>query len=231
MNKMSSFSKEWEANIYSKGKQLNLYPFSDVVSYVKRLYSQELKSGKKLKALELGFGAGNNILFLAKEGFETFGIEGSKSACIFAQDQLKLNGLNAQLEVGDFVQLPYKDNFFDFVLDREAIYCNKPQDIRKIIKEVCRVLKKGGRFLSFMYSQEHGSLVYDKKKLDDENTFSDFKRGCFEGTGIVHFFSKDEIESYLDGFEIEFINHAKRDGILPKEYNEYAEYHTCARKI
>lgn len=224
------FDNKWEENVYSKGKQLNRYPFTDLVSYVMRLYGERLRSGEKLRALELGFGGGNNVAFLASEGFETFGVEGSPSAREFACKQLKEKGLKAELTVGDFVRLPYDDEFFDLVIDREAVYCNVPSAIKKTIQEVYRVLKKGGRFLTFMYSLEHRSRLFDAGRLIDVNTYTDFTRGSFAGTGVTHFFSEEEIIDYLNDFEIEFIRHLRVDSIIPHKQNEYAEYHTCARK-
>lgn len=225
-----SFDKKWEENIYSKGKQLNKYPFSEMVSYVMRLFSNQLRSGEALKVLELGFGSGNNIIFLAQEGFETYGIEGSASAHAVALKRIEEKGLRASLVIGDFAQLPYPDNFFDLVIDREAIYCNLPSAIEKTVQEVHRVLKKGGWFITFMYSLEHGSRLLDGGNLIDKNTYTDFNQGCFAGTGVTHFFSKEEIFYYLKDFEIEFMKHLRVDNLIPNERNEYAEYHTCARK-
>lgn len=232
MSMQSSFDRKWEENVYSQGKQLNKYPFSDLVSYVMRLYAERLRSGEALRALELGFGGGNNIVFLATEGFETYGIEGSPSARAFALRQIEDKGLKAELTVGDFIRLPYPDKFFDLVIDREAICCNVPSAIQQTIQEVYRVLKQGGRFLTFMNSLEHGSRLLDGGKLVDTNTYNDFVKGSFAGTGIMHFFSEEEIvNQYLKDFEIEFMKHLRIDSLTPDRRNEYAEYHTCARKI
>lgn len=224
------FDNKWEENVYSKGKQLNRYPFTDLVSYVMRLYGERLRAGEKLRALELGFGGGNNIAFLSAEGFDTYGIEGSVSAHSFACQRLKASGLKAELVVGDFTSLPYDNEFFDLVIDREAIYCNMPSAIKKTIQEIHRVLRKGCCFLTFMYSLEHGGRLLDGGKLCDKSTYTDFTQGSFAGTGAAHFFSEEEIVEYLNGFEIEFMRHQRVDSLRPYKRNEYAEYHTCARK-
>ncbi|NQT26846.1 class I SAM-dependent methyltransferase [candidate division KSB1 bacterium] len=230
MKRLKSFDNSWEENIYSKGNQLNRYPYTDLISYVYRLYGEELKSGKVLRVLELGFGGGNNILFFAQEGCETYGIEGSSSAHAFAVQQLKEKNLKAELVTGDFIKLPYSDDFFDLVIDREAVYCNVPDAIREIIKEIHRVLKPVGRFITFMYSLEHGSRLSDNGKLIDTDTYI-FDQGKFSGAGITHFFSKEEIQNdYLKDFEIEFMRHLRVDSLVTEQRNEYAEYHTCARK-
>lgn len=231
MSRSPGFDRKWEENIYKQGFQLNKYPISDVVSYVFRLFGKQLKSGESLRALEIGFGGGNNIVFLAQEGFKTYGIEGSASAHAFATSRIQEKGLEAELTVGDFIDLPYGDGFFDLVIDREAIYCNVPANIQRTVNEVHRVLKHGGRFLTFMYSLEHGSLSLDKGKPVDTNTYDNFEQGSFAGTGVTHFFSEEEIlNTYLKDFEIEFMKHVRIDGLIPDKRNEYSEYHTCAQK-
>ena len=228
---MRSFDQTWEDNIYSKGEQLNRYPFGELVSYVLRLYALEIKSGKKLRALELGFGAGNNLAFLAKEGFETYGIEGSKSACDFAKSSFQGLGLTIEVVQGDFVNLPFPDGFFDLVIDREAVYANRKEAILKISTEVKRCLKEGGFFLSFAYSTEHFSATGDLARKIEPNTFSDFKAGPFHGAGVAHFFTQDEIvNEYFSGFEIEFLHHHRLDHVIPKKTNQYAEFIVCGRK-
>jgi ubiquinone/menaquinone biosynthesis C-methylase UbiE len=231
MSNHASFDRKWEDNIYSQGHQLNKYPISDIVAYVMRLYGEQLKSGDTLRVLELGFGGGNNIIFFSEEGFDTYGIEGSPSAHSIAMKKLEKRNLQAKLIVGDLVKLPYSDNYFDLVVDRESIYCNVPGAISQIIGEVHRVLKNGvGIFLTFMYSLDHGGRLLDNGKIVDENTFTDFTKGKFANTGVTHFFSKGEILDYLKDFELVFMKYQKVDNIFPEQGNEYAEYHTCVRK-
>ena len=68
MKRPKSFDNSWEGNVYSKGNQLNRYPYTDLISYVYRLFGEALRAGKVLRVLELGFGGGNNILFFAGAG-------------------------------------------------------------------------------------------------------------------------------------------------------------------
>ena len=88
-----SFDPHWETEIYSQRRHVNRYPFGELVSFVMQLYAGELRSGRKLKALELGSGSGNNLAFLSREGFETYGIDGSPSACSLAREFLEKQGL------------------------------------------------------------------------------------------------------------------------------------------
>lgn len=226
-----SFDHSWETEIYSKGLHVNRYPFGELVPFVMRPYAARLRAGERLKVLELGFGTGNNLQFFCKEGFETYGIEGSKSACEIASRFLQKEGFSADITCGDFSDLPYPEGFFDLIVDRESVYANRKQAIQKISREVLRCLKPGGRFLTFTYSTDHGDIVNGGGQLVEPNTFIDFKSGSFSGAGTTHFFSENEIRNeYLDGFQIEYIYHHRSDMVFPEARNQYSEYITSARK-
>ena len=49
----------WEKNIYSKKKQLNIFPFQELYLSLKK----DFKKRSKTKFLEIGCGAGNNLIF------------------------------------------------------------------------------------------------------------------------------------------------------------------------
>ena len=59
-----SFSEEWN-HAYEKNTNLSTWPWSDLVSYVKRF----TKLDKNSKVLELGCGAGANIPFFLSKHF------------------------------------------------------------------------------------------------------------------------------------------------------------------
>ncbi len=140
-------SNHWQKNIYEKNLQINEYPFSDVVSYFKRLKFS--KNKKKIKILEIGCGCGNNLSFLANEGYKVSGVDFSYKAIKIAKQIFKKKKLSSKLEVGNIKKLNWPNEEFDYVFDRAALTHNTYDDIPVIIDEVCRVLKKKGTFVSF----------------------------------------------------------------------------------
>lgn len=226
-----SFDPAWEMNVYARGAQINRYPFSDLIGYVLRAYGERLRSGERPRALELGSGAGNNLVFLAAEGFESHGIDGSASACRIARELLRGRGLTAEIVQGDFVKLPYPDQHFDLIVDRAAVYCNRRADIAQIVSEVRRCLRPGGRFLSFVFADHGIDPASLGATMIEPGTFTGFTSGSFAATGIVHLFSEAEIaESYMAGFEIEFLHRIDKTRLRPSSGHEYAEYHVCGRR-
>lgn len=229
---LKSFDDSWETKMYSQTKQFNRYPFGELVSYVLRLYGAELAAGKNLRVLELGSGTGNNLVFFAKEGFETHGIEGSASACEAARKLLADQSQSANITQGDFVRLPYLDEYFDLIVDRESVCHNRKQAILEVAREVRRVLKRGGRFLSFAFSTEDGRILADGGERVEDSTYTNFKKGSFAGAGITHFFTEEEVATELfRDLNIEFIFHHRNDHVFPERRNQYAEFIACGRKL
>ena len=124
------------------------------------------KKAKVKKILDLGCGSGRHLVYLAKQGFEVWGIDISKYGIKIAKDWLKKERLKAHLSVGDFYKkLPYKDNFFDAIISIVALHHGKIQDIRKLIKEIKRILKPKG----LIFVTLHKKLP--KKKIPKERLF------------------------------------------------------------
>lgn len=227
-----SFDKNWENNIYSKGKQLNLYPYDILISIVARKFFNIPKSERnKIKVLDIGCGGGNNAKFLAENGFDVYGIDGSETAIKICKKRFKEWNLKGNFIQGDFLKLPYKDNFFDLIIDRESLYANCFATIKKTIEEIRKRLRDNGLFVSFIYSSYHPDRKFGK--LIKENTYHDFKEGsCFYKTGVVHFVDIPEISELYSKFKIENIIRHSLDEVYdkPNRFMEFDEYIIISKK-
>jgi ubiquinone/menaquinone biosynthesis C-methylase UbiE len=228
-----SLDKDWEKNIYSKGKHLNLYPYDLVVSIVARkFFNIPAGKRKKIRVLDLGCGAGNNSKFLAENGFNVYGIDGSKSAIKICRERFKKWNLSAEFIQGDFVKLPYRNNFFDLIVDRESLYANSFNSILNIINEVYKKLKTNGLFISFIFNTFHHQIHLGQKI--EKNTYGDFKKGSyFYKAGIAHFTNLKEVSEIFADFKIEnIIRHSLIESYNKKSpFIESDEYIIVARKI
>ncbi|MGI9471110.1 MAG: class I SAM-dependent methyltransferase [Rubripirellula sp.] len=103
------------------------------------------------QVLELGFGTGNSVLNLieaAGESGHVQGIDVSPGMLTVAAKKIAAKGLDDRVDlcVGDARELPYKDDTFDAVFTSFTLELFPLKDIPKVLSEVARVLKPGGRF-------------------------------------------------------------------------------------
>ena len=141
MKNFDSFDPSWENRYKANPKYRNHYPWSFIVSFVFE-NKPKGKNHSDINILEVGCGNGNNLWFAAREGFKVFGIDGSQTAIDYAKDWFEREGLSGEFRVGDYSSLPFKEESFDFVLDRSALtFCGKPA-VENAVNEIWRVLRK-----------------------------------------------------------------------------------------
>jgi ubiquinone/menaquinone biosynthesis C-methylase UbiE len=225
---VSAVGPIWEG-IYSEGKALNRYPFDQVVSFIYRNYSRA-KPRAETKILEIGCGAGNNLWFAAREGFTVAGVDCSPSAIEYARQRFAEEGLQGDLRVADFINLPFPDNTFDFVIDREALTCSRTTAARQTIAEVRRVLIPEGKFFFNPYSDHHSSYVSGRPGEDGLTV--DISAGTLVGIGPLRFYGKREIlEMFGEGWQVVSMRHVEYLEELEPLYNCHAEWIVIAQKV
>lgn len=213
-------SIDWERDIYAKGMQLNRWPFSEVVSAMIR--AADDKGRDTLSVLELGCGAGNNLWFLAEEGFKVYGIDLSLSAIENAKHYLNRRGVSADLKVGDMSSLPWTDCSFDFVLDRGALTQIDYKHIGAVLEETFRVLKPNGKMLCY--------TLYGMKNPDrmlgceiSKNTYDCFSGGRFSKVGLTSFFTVPDLYHLFYQFSLveirRHVEYDEADQILDETFN------------
>jgi ubiquinone/menaquinone biosynthesis C-methylase UbiE len=180
-----------------------------VVSFVTLLK----KKNKKARVLDLGFGAGRNLMYVANQGFEAHGVERSKTGLNVTKKRLTKRNLWAHVLKGDMNLLPYIDSCFDAVMCLFTIYHQKLEGIRTTISEVHRVLRKNGVLVANFQSKR--SHMYGKGVKVGKDTFV---RQNGPEKGVIHYFTdKEEIASLLKDFknvDVELREQKSADGYL-----------------
>jgi ubiquinone/menaquinone biosynthesis C-methylase UbiE len=105
--------------------------------------------GKRL--LEIGVGAGTDHLQWARAGLDCYGVDLTDAAIETTRKHLAHYGLGSKLQRTDAERLPFEDGFFDLVYSWGVIHHSESPG--RIIGEVRRVLKPGGRFIGMMYGR------------------------------------------------------------------------------
>ncbi len=186
-----AFNTRWETDVYAKGRQINRYPFPVFIGKFLAQFGQ-VPDRSAVKVLEVGSGAGNNVWFFAREGFDTYAIEGSASAVAHARKRLDADGLRADMRLGDFRELPFAGDSMDFVLDRGALTCNTRAGVEAALCEIQRVMKPGGLFFSQIFSTKHSGLRFASDYAN--NSAATFSAGYFAGFGRTFFADRADVE-------------------------------------
>ena len=190
-----AFDQTWE-QIF-KTRSWGKYPSEEVIRFVASRF-KDLTARGRTRILDLGCGGGAHTRFLAREGFETYGIDGSESAIQQAKALLEREGLKASFTVGDFIQLDYPEEFFDGVIDSSAVQHNTLRDIRVIHSKIWKLLKPGGHFCGILINSQTSGW-HDAEKLE-ENTYRNFKSGPIQKELLVHFFTESEVREIMSGY-------------------------------
>ncbi len=145
------------------------------------------KSQGKNDFLDLGCGLGRHSILFAKNDFNTYCFDISEDAVNKTRKWCEEEKLNCQYKIGDMLNLPYEDSSFDCILCMNVISHTDTEGIKKIIKELYRVLKKNGEvYLTLCSKDTWGFKDTDWPKVD-ENT----KLLMVEGPekGVPHFYA------------------------------------------
>lgn len=139
MKESKLIRKQWD-KIYKKEGMAYASPLDYLPKLIKLLKKRRAK-----RILDLGCGSGNHMLYLAKQGFEVYGIDIAEEGIEIAKERFKKGGLRGSFKLGSIHKnLPYKDNFFDAIVSLRVLNHGRIEEIRKTIREIERVLKPQG---------------------------------------------------------------------------------------
>jgi SAM-dependent methyltransferase len=105
--------------------------------------------------LDVGCGAGSNVLYLCRNGFRGFGVDISPGAIEAARTRARSAGASADFRVGDVLALEFPDRTFGGVIDNGCFHTLPIRRRRDYAKEVGRVLRPGGSFVLSWVAREH----------------------------------------------------------------------------
>lgn len=198
---------QWKA-FYSDADVKLEYPSETLVRMMKGSYIPEFdRDYKGKKAIDIGFGHGNNLLFLAQLGLEIFGVEVHKDICKLTTDRLSRLEIKANLQCGRNRAIPFPDNTFDYLVSWDVIHYEVDDEhIREAIEEYHRVLKPGGRFFLSTVAPNNAILSgadiigCHRYKITRED---DFRKGeiffCFDSPAYVEFFFSERFSTVRTG--------------------------------
>lgn len=126
----------------------------------------ELKDGMKI--LDVSSGRGTQSIYYAKEyNVNVIGMDINMDMLNTATENAKIEGVSEKVkfEQGDSQNLPFENDTFDVVINECAV--GIPDDSQKVLDEMLRVVKKGGKVLM------HESIWKQKIIENEKNEISE----------------------------------------------------------
>jgi SAM-dependent methyltransferase len=145
--------------------------------------------------LDVGCGAGVDLVRFARGGAICTGVDLAESAIALAKANFAQQGLTADLRVADGEALPFPDASFDLVFAHGVVQYTA--DDRRLVAEARRVLKPGGLAIFQVYNRRSWLNALSKvMKVGLEH----------DDAPVLEKYSWGEFEGLLDGFrEVEIV--------------------------
>ena len=129
-------------------RQLDEYRY-DKLNYLPRLVDFNAYRDRKL--LEIGCGAGVDLVRFARAGAIVTGVDLSRTAIELARQNMAQNGLTADLQIMNGEPLQFADDSFDVVYAHGVLQYTA--NTEKMVSEIHRVLKPGGEAILMVYNR------------------------------------------------------------------------------
>ena len=184
-------SQHWEKNFSSKPEMFGLDPSLPAKKSLK--FFQEKKINK---IVELGAGLGRDTIFFAKNSIHVTALDYSGSGIKIINEKAEKQNLSKYISTKIFdvrKKLPFEDNSIEACFSH-MLYCMALtlNELENLNNEIYRILKP------------NGINIYTVRHTND----GDYKKGIHRGEDlyendgfVVHFFSKEKVNSLLNGFQ------------------------------
>ena len=135
-------------SFHKRNNSVHIYPTEWVVrTFLGRYPRLNLNEGryKGSKILDIGFGDCRNMPLLNNCGFRVYGIEISQEIIDIAKDKLQRLQISATLEIGSNANIPFQNEFFDYLLAcHSCYYVDEGSSFENNLAEFARVLRPDG---------------------------------------------------------------------------------------
>lgn len=185
------------------------YPPEELIRFVARHFYAAVDRSM-VRVLDAGCGPGAGVWYLAREGFDAWGVEGSPAAVEQASARLADDALSGTVVLGDLLALPdlVGEQTMDAVLDVTAVQHNRVEAIGAIHDGMERVLKPGGRVFALMVTD--GTWGDGLGVEVEPATYTDISDGPLRGKGLTHFSTRADVESLFERYDDVEINTSAR---------------------
>jgi len=207
-NLLEKRDKEWWSNFYSdKGKAIPFFkniPDENLVSYF------DLGLLNQGKALDIGCGNGRNSFYLAKKGFEVYGIDFAKSSIQWGKQMAKEQSIEMNFLCQSIFDFRYEPESFDFVYDSGCFHHIKPHRRNRYLNTALKLLKPDGYFAMTCFNLNGGA------NISDYDVYRDYS--MHGGLGFSEYKLKTILEPYFKIIEFREMNEIQDEHLFGKSF-------------
>ncbi|MBW2636209.1 MAG: class I SAM-dependent methyltransferase [Deltaproteobacteria bacterium] len=128
------------------------------------------------RVLDVGCGAGDTIIYLARKGYEVMGIDFVPKAIDITSRKAEKAGLTIPLLVHDALRLDELNETFDTIIDAGLFHNFSDGDRKRYAESLASVLKKGGSYYMLCFSDTQGGFV-GPRRVSKEEIYRTFANG------------------------------------------------------
>ena len=207
-NLLEKRDSEWWNNFYSHMEKpipfFKNIPDENLISYFDRVL---INNGK---ALDIGCGKGRNSLYLAKRGFETYGIDFSKTSIECGKEIAEKYHLNVNFLCQSIYDFQDKLESFDFIYDSGCFHHIKPHRRNEYLKTILKYLKPDGYFSMVCFNLKGGA------NISDYDVYRDYS--MHGGLGFSEYKLKTILEAYFEIIEFREMKESVDENIFGKSF-------------
>lgn len=240
-NRQAAMKRIWETSFQAQiaSHAYNTAPVEALVRtvsyYLRARYTPDQE--RYLHFLEMGCGAGPNLVWLARRGIRVSGIDISPTALSLCLENCRRAGVEDRLGIlweGSVTETPFPDESFHGVIEACVFQHLTKAERQRAFAEIARVLKPGGVFVGYMLDQGHSTFQQKRaEQLPDDpgSLLLQDNRSNFYLTniGLAHFFSREEYAVLLKDFTV--VDPCLTTYYLPREEAQRRGYETYLQSM
>lgn len=224
---------EWNKSYINKDNYM-FYPEENVIRFISKYikkrvgldnFISQTAANNDVKVLDYGCGIGRHVITLNEFNIDGYGFDLSDEAINTAKDnftKLNLPKLIDKVIVADIVNLPYDDNYFDFMLSHGVIDSMPLEVAKNGLLELSRCLKDDGKV--------YLDLISEVGQSCDDSNFEKTIKTNHEKNTIQTYFNEDRINNLIENiFKIEEI--ILKNSIDIKNNIAQGRYHIVLKKV
>lgn len=198
---MENQESAWNQS-YDKGDNFVFYPHEEVIRFFARhirkrsgvnTFIDRVDFTPPPKILDLGCGIGRHVAFAHDMGAEAYGIDLSSVALDVARKliQEQMPDAAERIVQGDIRELPWPDQFFDFVVSHGVLDSMHFDIARSAVQDLQRVMKPGGKFYCDLVSGDDSAHAREYAEEEVVST-------AHEKNTVQSYFNFAKIQKLID---------------------------------